>query len=401
MQQFQNMQLVKVLNAAKNIPMYKDAIPQDISKEDLYSILENIPVLDRQMVREYYDYCVRHRNEQKEYVIKSTSGTTGRKLVFMLNRELAYNINYALLWRAYNWSGIRLGDRRVTIGGRVFTQKPPFWVVNKAENQLLLSIHHLNNRTVDSYLEQIERFSPKFIQGHPSGIHYIARRALDSGRRIKVKAIFTTGETLGDMERQDISEAFGAVVCESYGMGEQVIAAQQCPRGSFHEICELGLWEFELDSTTGLYRVLGTSLWNTVMPFIRYKIEDLFELQPEKICPCGITLPVRIRRIIGRIDDILTDTNGETILPVTVRMIIKPLLLDGETYQVRQIGDGQYNLLVTGDLDDQREDRLRHALCNVLGTGAHITVKRTDTLFTQGGKIRNVVNYRQKFSKDP
>src|SRR5690606_32336915 len=96
------------------------------------------------------------------------------------------------------------------IGGRVFTHKPPFWIFNKFENQLLLSAHHLNNNTVLSYLQKLESFSPIFIQGHPSAILVIAKYILDKNYNLKFipRVIFTTGETLIREDQKVIENAF-------------------------------------------------------------------------------------------------------------------------------------------------------------------------------------------------
>lgn len=280
----------------------------------------------------------------------------------------------------------------MTLGGRWFTRKPPYWVHNRAENQLLLSIHHLDGGTVDQYIERIREFRPAFLQGQPNGIHFVAARLLAREARLDVPAVFTTGETLSVAQRRDIEEAFNARVYESYGPSESAIAAQQCEHGSFHNMSELGIMEFVRDAETGLYRILGTSLWNDVMPLIRYRIDDLVELAPQRDCPCGRRLPVEIRSIIGRVDDILQAVDGRAVLPVTIRMSINPLLEPFESYQFRQLAPGRYALLLTGVVGKERVDRFARSLRDVLGESAEITVEQAVQLRTSAGKLRTVVN---------
>ena len=301
-----------------------------------------------------------------------------------------------MLYRFYSWHGIRVGDKRITIGGRVFTKKPPYWIFNRAENQLLLSIHHLNERTVDEYIRKIREFSPFFIQGHPSGIYFIAQRMLDLNVTIPIKIIFTTGETLFDYQRYAIMKAFDCDVFESYGLGESVIAAFECERHSgFHEASEYGIIEFEKD-ISNLYRVIGTSLWNEPMPFIRYEIEDLVELNEDNKCACGRVLPLKIKKIVGRIDDVIMSPEGLSILPVTIRMSIKPYLYSFESYQFVQVDKNEYILFVTNDITKDRQYILLNILKEILGETAKIKVYLVNELIIKGGKMRNVINLYRK-----
>ena len=84
------------------------------------------------------------------------------------------------------------------------------------------------------------------------------------------------------------------------------------------------------------------------MPFIRYRTDDLVEPADAPHCPCGRGLPLRFRRVIGRQDDVLRDPDGRSILPVALRMLVKPHLLPFETYQVQQLNGRAYRLLLAG-----------------------------------------------------
>jgi phenylacetate-coenzyme A ligase PaaK-like adenylate-forming protein len=182
-------------------------------------------------------------------------------------------------------------------------------------------------------------------------------------------------------------------VFEGYGLGELVVAAYECEQhAGFHEASELGIFEFERDKNTGLHQVLGTSLWNGVMPFIRFRIGDLVELAVDKRCACGKTLPRTLSRIIGRIDDILYAKDGTEILPVSVRTGVSPFLNCFETYQFQQIGKTYYKFILVGELEESRKAKIYRVLADLVGRSAVIDFEHSDHIATSAGKIRTVIN---------
>jgi hypothetical protein len=196
-----------------------------------------------------------------------------------------------------------------------------------------------------------------------------------------------TGEQL--QVRFDVEQAEATLL----GNKESVVAAQQCERqAGFHEVAELGFLE-RVEAGPGLETVVGTSLWNDAMPFIRYRIEDLVEPAPKPLCPCGRGLPLVFARILGRMDDTLQDVDGQGVFAVTVRMVVKPQLDPFENYQVIQSGRDRYEVTLTGSKREEKEARIASALRSVLGGGrADIRIRYGEQLYTSGGKVRNVIN---------
>jgi len=396
MREWQMERLRSILaEAAAHVPYYRSLFRERaLHAEDFQQPedLQKLPELTKDDIRRDPQALLHERRAARGAARAATSGTTGSRLVFFLPWWLKYRFNAATMWRAYHWAGIELGDRRVTIGPRWFTRRPPYWLYNRAENQLLLSIHHLGPATVDSYIDQIREFKPVFIQGQPNGIHIVARHILSRGRPLGLRAVSTTGETLEQWQRAEIEEAFQCKVFENYGLSENVIAANQCASGRFHEISELGITEFIWEPKAGKHRVVGTSLWNDVMPFIRYRIDDYVELEPCDRCECGLRLPVRIRRVVGRTDDVIQAADGSVVLPVSIRMTVNPLLAEFECYQLQQLEPGRYLFAFSGPLDQQREELFRRALQTVLGPEADIAVEQSERLAEPSGKVRTVVD---------
>ena len=402
LKELQFIQLQDLLASSyKNVAYYKKLFDEHgINVKDIQepADLKKIPVLTKKIIKENLNHLLAVNARKNEIELSYSSGTTGEKLLFYLPKFLKYQINYAINYRFCSWAGIKPFDRRVTIGGRVFTKSRPYWVFNRAENQLLLSIHHLGYDTVDEYIETMEKFAPVFIQGHPSGIAFVAQRLKEVGKTIPVNAIFTTGESLFDDQRKIMEDGFSCRVFDSWGLGESVVSATECElHAGYHENSEYGLIEF-VETGKG-YEVVGTSLFNYAMPFIRYRIEDIVEVMPvdQQTCKCGRGLPLKIKKIIGRIDDHIIVPDGRVVFPVTIRMVIKPFLLEGENYQLVQLSDNKFVFKIASP--DLRQDRSRlfnDSLIGILGHDVTVNVEKVQQIETPTGKLRNIINLTKK-----
>ena len=384
-----------LIQAYQNVPYYSEIFdkvgfnPFDFEDD---SELTKIPLLDKTIIRKNFEKLQNPNFNKNKLKLHTTSGSTGEKLKFNQPKELTYTINAAFMYRFYALHGVNPKDKRITIGGRRFTNKPPYWSYNRFENQLLLSSHHLNHTTGKDYINKINEFKPVFIQGHPNSILYLANLINNGYARLTVpiKAIFTTGETLIEENRTKIEIAFRTGVFQQYGSGESCFSAQETPEQEGYMLnYEHGFVEMIGD---GKYKeIIATSFQNEAMPFIRYQVGDLVHPitdDKNKKYP----LPYLFDEVLGRTDDILVSENGEQILPVAIRMIVKPFLSDSTNYQLIQIATNDFELKLL-DLEKKIVVKdLFKQLILVLGDQAQIQITYVETLMSIGGKIRNVIN---------
>ena len=296
------------------------------------------------------------------------------------------------MYRNYGMWGIKPMDRRVTIGGRLFTNKPPFWIFNLFENQLLMSSHHLTKETAKSYIAKIKKFKPLFIQGHPSAILILANYIYEYNYYFdfKIKVIFTTGETLVKEDQGFIEKVFRCKVAQSYGAGESCFSAHEVPNEQGYLInYEHGL--IELIGDGDLKEAVVTSFQNNVMPFIRYKTNDYVK-EIRYTHSKEFKLPILFDEVIGRVDDIIRLSDGSVVLPVTVRMNIKPLLYDGANYQIIQNDYKVFTLNLSDKYKMLHHNSWKKSLLTLFGDDINIDIIEVDSLITKGGKIRNVIS---------
>lgn len=354
--------------------------------------LKKLPFLTKDVIKKEFENLYNREIPTANYVEHYTSGSTGKKLRFLLPKELMDKKNTAFMYRFYSMAGIKPKDKRVTIGGRRFTNKKPFYAYNYFENQLLLSSHHLSDDTIPTYFKQINKYKPVFIQGHPSAILVLAKYILNTNVKltISLKAIFTTGETLIEDDRKVIERAFDTKVYQQYGSGENCFSAQEAPEEDGYLLnYEHGYVEMLGD---GDYKeVYVTSFLNDVMPFVRYKIGD-FVLPVEKSYSKKFGLPIIFKKVIGRTDDVLKDAEGGNVLPVTIRMNMKPFLKHNSNYQIIQKESYLFQLNLLDSKKEIKTDKIIQILEKLLGDNIQIDIFYVSNLTTLGGKIRNVIN---------
>ncbi|MDI6698936.1 MAG: hypothetical protein QME85_08375 [Candidatus Saccharicenans sp.] len=399
LEELQNDLLRRIIEHAYwNVPYYRLVFderglkPADIKcKEDLCKL----PFLTKEIINKNFSDLIARNFPRSHMVLHHTGGTTGRRLEFYLPEGLRWNINYANLYRFYRWASFDVGEKRVTIAGRFFTNHPPYWMINRAENQLLLSTHHLTSQTVDKYIEQIVKFSPKVIQGHPSAIAYLASRMEAFDITISVKAVLTTGEQLYADQREVIERRFQCKVFDGWGQGEAVGMAAECEvHEGYHIASEYGIVEVIQDEKlgSGVGEIVATSLHNYAMPFIRYKTGDLGALS-ENNCSCGRGLPL-LSKIVGRIDDVITTPEGEAVLPVSFRTRFAKLAFL-EQYQLIQESSNSYKLLVlnNGHIGFKEQEECLEILHYYLGPSADVSIELVAEIpRTPGAKQRLIVN---------
>ncbi len=310
-----------LIYAGTTIPYYRQLFKKiglEPAKFNSLDDLKQIPVIDKETVRAHQKELISPSTKQK-CIVSHTSGTTGKALEIIVNKETEQR-SYAGVWYHYGWSGIKRGDRIATFSGHPVAEpdrtKPPFWVYNRIENELLFSSQHLAPQTLSFYIKALNDFKPEMIRGYPSSVYLVALHLLETGHKIRPKAVYTSSETLLDFQRKVIEDAFNCKVLSYYGNAERVAQIMQCPAGNFHVLTETCIVEvLNPDGSPAIEGEEGelvcTGLINRAMPLIRYKIGDR-AIPATSPCACGRNSPI-LSTITGRTDDIIITPDGRHV----------------------------------------------------------------------------------------
>ncbi len=302
---------------ARHVPYYRELFARlklDPAAMDPREILSLVPPLEKSVVRGAPEQFLNRSVPRWLLRAAHTSGTTGTPL--NCYRDLfSINFEHAMIWRQWRWSGFGFADRRVTLRGELVVptsrMQPPFWRLNGAENQLVMSSYHLGPATAPVYLRALDQFRPDAIEGYPSAVFLLARAIGQAGRSpFPVKAVFTSSETLLESQREVIERVFRCRIYDLYGNTERTAALGTCEHGTCHVFEDYALVEF-LDLPSGEKEIVGTSLFNHAYPLLRYRSGDVAEPGGGP-CPCG--RPFRaVRSITGRVESYVWTPEGRAV----------------------------------------------------------------------------------------
>ena len=324
-QVWQQEQLRMVLTrAATSVPYYREHWAERRRRGDLSSWeqLENWPVLEKEVLRKQPRAFVSGDCDPRKMFYGHTSGTTGTPIDLWRSRTTMRTLYALSTARTRGWNGVAQQDRWAKLGGQVITpgsqQQPPFWVWNAPLKQLYMSSYHLSPELIPHYLDALAEFRIDYIFGYSSSVFALAQEMLRLKRRdIKLKVAITEAEPLFEHQRRAIAEAFQCDVRETYGMGEVVTAGNECPSGTLHQWPEIGYVEVLRDdqpvSDGEIGDLVCTSLLNSDMPLIRYRVGDRGSVSSNAKCSCGRGLP-SMKVIEAGSYDLLVTADGRRIL---------------------------------------------------------------------------------------
>ncbi len=309
-----------LLHAYQVAPYYKrlfDAYgfrPQDIES---LADLRKLPVLTKENVRANPNDFLAGGKPNRRWNAFFTSGTTGSPLALWSSRR-SFSRIWSFVYRLREWAGLRdpFFPRRVQFTGRDIIPNATaggggnYGRYNLPGNALLLSTTHVSRETAAAYAKTMLRFKPELIDGYPSAILTIARLARTRGHVLpKPKAVITSAETLYDVHKGEIEEAFQCRVYNQYASSDTAAFICSCEHGRMHVNPEFGICEI-LDPLGDPARagqegdIVATAFVNKEQLFIRYALGDTAVVSAEEECPCGRRMPI-VKEITGRTDDII------------------------------------------------------------------------------------------------
>lgn len=303
------------LYANKHIPFYKEWFKKanfDPEKMDSFEYFERLPVLDKDTVRNNMKDMLSDEFEKLGGVECETSGSTGTPLHFYLDRNVnaaSFLLFYRTWKMAPEWS---LFKGQATISGYAEGE----WKYSKTTKILYISSFNLNDDNIKKMYDLIKKYKVKFIRGYPSSLYRFAQLLQKNNLKLTFPIMFSGAETLLPYQRQYIEGFFEGKIIDHYTHWERTASVCECKSGRLHAQNDYGYHEI-LDREgknikKGVGRLVCTGLYNKAMPLIRYDTRDLAEWEEEIECECGCKFPI-IKRIIGRIEDIVVTPSGQLI----------------------------------------------------------------------------------------
>ncbi|WP_291323121.1 hypothetical protein [Desulfonatronospira sp.] len=393
-----------IKHAYDTVPFYgKRFAEHGVRPEEIKDLedISKLPVLTCEDVRTAGEELISSKYPKSKLIHGHTSGTTGSPLSCYWDKQTCV-YNNAVDWRQKLWGGVKYGDGIALLLGRTIvpTNKttPPFWQHDRIHNMLWMSSFHLSEEYLTHFFKKLNQYRPAGIEGYPSTVYILARYLKKIGQKFPVKAVFTSSETLLPLQRELIEEHFQAPVFDFYGMAERVAFAGHCPEAhEYHLSFEFALNE-TIDNDGNPVEpgkegyLVGTSLLNFGMPFIRYKTSDVTAINTEQ-CNCGRHMP-RFTGVTTKDEDIVVTPEGKLISSSVLTHPFKPL----DAVQESQIIQEKIDLLrikivPREDYTEKDSAHLIAALSQRVGLSMRIELEFVENIpRTKAGKFRWVIS---------
>jgi phenylacetate-CoA ligase len=262
------------------------------------------------------------RFRRHKLVRNCSSGSTGTPTVFYEDGSTAA-LNWVHELRLKQWYGLAPGAKEARMSAisteYVDRRKLPSareWLWN----QIILPGYFLSDPEHELSLRKIRKFRPRVLWGPTpalTGLAQYVQRANEDISRCRPDLVISRAAPLYEHEKKLLTEVFGCPVTNIYGSRELGHIAMNCPHGSIHVNQENYLVEIEgvgIDQeSAGPGKILITPLFESPMPFLRYRIGDIAELGGND-CSCGRS-PLVLKKIMGRIGEVFKTKDGHLIEP--------------------------------------------------------------------------------------
>jgi phenylacetate-CoA ligase len=342
-----------------------------------------------------------------EYRAMTSSGSSGRKAVFVYDRAGWAGVA-AMFFRRSEWTGARPRLPRLRlamIGGA-----SPTHMSRRGAQTLDVGIHRMLGLGVTQPLPELvarlNEFEPDHLYGYPSIMAPLADEQLAGRLRLRPEVVITSSEPLTKAVRERLQRAFGTRAYNFYATTEGLYG-HDCPAGSMHLFDDMCIVENVDEEGRSVpagevsSRLLVTNLFNRALPLIRFEVSDLVALEPEP-CPCGRNL-LRVRSLDGRAEEVLR-LRGVSVHPLEFGVVTADP--DVREFQVVQRGDALRLRVALREGAEQASERLRERVASrleALGVAEPLVeVERVEALERgAGGKLTLIVPDREARSPSP
>jgi len=393
--------LRRMLDQARVHTRYHADLPPAVVRPDpaeaIHETLARIEPLSKDAYLEHFEELKADDVARSRVFVTSTSGTTGTALPVWTSRERVAE-EYACVWRQRRGFGVDIDAPHMNFTGSIIVPRrqtrPPFWRTNHYWRQTLFSIFHMSPQNLQAYVAQIHRTPAVYAQGYPSALHLVGRALLEEGRALpkgRLKAVFTSSESLLPFQREVIEEAFGAPVRDFYHATEQVVSMTACRLDRLHVDMEFCIVELEVQEETDEYErgpLLATALGNPAMPLFRYRLGDV-GTRLKGACECGRPGDAFLE-IDGRIEDYVVTPRGERV--GRVDHVFKQQFDVAEAQIVQDRIDGIELFVVPKEsFGEHSREQLLRAVREYLGDELEIGLHLVDSIpREENGKFRAV-----------
>lgn len=321
--------------------------------------IEKIPYLTKNIIRENFEE-LKSIKKIKGFIV-NTGGSTGTPL--KLFKSKSNNIKEQAFLDFY-MQKIGLNSfktRKAILRGPIPSNGKIF---ERNGNELILSSYLLTEKTVNKYVEILEKFNPKILHIYPSSMYTLVKLIEKNNLKINIpnlKIIFSSSETFNIKQKELIAKVFKCKMFDLYGNTENSVHATNLYPEKGYKFNEFYSYIEIKDN-----EIISTGFNDLGMPLIRYKTGDEIEY---------IDKDVFI--IKGRTQDYIYGKNKEKY-PVVGIIFGQHFssFKDMGNFQIVQKELGKIDFIIEGNkLSSEKENEIKAILEKATNNNLEVIVK--------------------------
>ena len=313
----------QIASAYRHVPFYRQLFDKHkVAPHEIRTVsdLVRLPIITKEDIRHNSSRIIRRQCNKARCYRSHTSGSTGEPTWTYFDRRSWYRKKYFTKLRARMVCGLRWGQR-VAILESEATRELRLKNTRLAKLFFIISVKFMSIfEPPEHLLHKLIKFNPQNIYGPPSCLFLLAKRAMQTGKRIpSLERVFTSSEYLTQVAARYIEQSLGVKIYDVYGSTETKELAWQCPQASGYHINEDEAVIEIVDDEGRLLppgspgHIVVTDLRNRAMPLIRYRNYDQGILQKDT-CPCNLQFAL-MKPLNGRASEYIRLPDGRHLSP--------------------------------------------------------------------------------------
>ena len=227
-EEYQDKEFRKVLFSAKKTTFYRSFYNSSgINIDSLRGLddIHKLPLISKEIVQKNIDDMIVPGMKKKGLYL-TTGGSTGEPLGFYLEKGVTRPKEKAFIEYLWNKVGYKPGDKCALFRGHVLhTQKGKIYEKDYLRNWIYLSSYEITCDKIEKYIEALNGFQPKFIQGYPSYLELFSKYLTLSEKKLDFipACILAGSENLYPYQREIIEDVFKCKIYSWYGHSERLV----------------------------------------------------------------------------------------------------------------------------------------------------------------------------------
>jgi phenylacetate-CoA ligase len=335
----------------------------------------------------------------------NTSGSSGTPFVFAKNK-FCHAMTWAHIDSKLSEHGIDVGSSLqarfygIPLGGfKYYKERFKDFLAKRVR----YSVFDLSEKQLEKVILDFKKIPFEYVNGYTNSLVIVSKYLINKKISLvdfcpTLKCVITTSEICDEIDRAIIERGFGVKVVNEYGAADSDLIAIEDKDGDFVLNEETLFVEILNEDNKPVNhgeegRVVCTSLFNKVMPFIRYELGDLAVLRDTVKNGNRV-----LGKVVGRTNDLIRLPSGKTAPGFTLYYVVKELIENGSViseYVIRQraVDLFIFEYVALALLTMEEEKRLLKAFQDYLEEGVKISaVKVLKIERTEAGKRKHFIS---------